>query len=101
MHADEPGSARIWSHGPSERGKNISKTVYISKITDHDQEFKELRIVLMPTTKKIVRVNVSLDFKNIDIPFRKTEISNLTTYSPLVYRFNYTEKERKSILLYL
>ena len=94
VHTDNIQSS-IWSYGCSAMEVEISKSIYMTRLTRGTNNTKspKLKTYLVPTTSTIINARVSLAMKDIGIGLGESTNETLTTFFPLVFKYNHTEKD--------
>ena len=92
-----------WSDGDRFIGKEVEKEIYVSaplKARDKSS-FVNLSVFLIPTTDKVVKVNVSAGMKNVSIELGQRRMANLSSLSPLVFKYMHDKKEKKRVRVHI
>ena len=92
-----------WSDGDRFIGKEVEKEIYLSaplKARD-ESAFVSFTVFLIPTTDKVVKVNVAAGMKDVSIKLNETRIANLSSLSPLVFKYTYDKEEKKRIRVHI
>ena len=92
-----------WSDGDRFIGKEVEKEIYVSaplKARDRSA-FVDLTVFLIPTTDKGVKVNVSAGMKDVSIKLGQRRKANLSSLSPLVFKYMHDKKENKRVRVHI